>query len=127
MTVHERMELLTIEQDVRDVAVVVRAGGEVDSGTVESLSEALGDAVSQAGTHSARLVIIDLDGVTYFGSAGLNALLNCSEKARAEGVAVRVVATSNEVLRPIEVTKIGAVLPPYRTLTEALAATDDAQ
>lgn len=121
------MEILTIEQDVRDAAVVVRAGGEVDSGTVEPLSEALGTAVSQAGTHPARLVIIDLDGVTYFGSAGLNALLNCSEKARAEGVAVRVVATSVEVLRPIEVTKISAVLPPYRTLTEALAATDDAQ
>ena len=121
------MELLEIVQDVRDGAVVVHASGEVDSSTADSLSEALASAVAEAGIHPTRLMIIDLDGVTYFGSAGLNVLLNCSEKARAEAVAVRVVATSVEVLRPIEVTRIDAVLPPYRTLGEALAAADEAQ
>lgn len=121
------MGLLEIVQDVHDGAVVVRAGGEVDSRTVDSLSEALTAAVAEAATRPARVLVVELDGVTYFGSAGLNALLNCSEKARAEGVAVRVVATGAEVLRPIEVTKINTVLPPYRSLGEALAVTDETQ
>ncbi|MDA2893978.1 STAS domain-containing protein [Mycolicibacterium sp. BiH015] len=121
------MELVEIVQEVRGGAVVVHVSGEVDSGTVDSLSEALTTAIAEAPSHPARCIVIELDGVTYFGSAGLNALLNCSEKARAEGVAVRVVATGAEVLRPIEVTKISAILPPYRSLSEALAVTDETQ
>ncbi len=121
----ERVELLDIEQEVRDVAVVVSAIGEVDSGTVETFSAALDSALSAAVSHPARVVVVELDGVTYFGSAGLNALLQCAEKGRAEGVAVRLVTTNIGVTRPMEVTKIDAVLPPYRTLTEALASLDD--
>ncbi|MDG4664545.1 STAS domain-containing protein [Mycobacterium sp. 236(2023)] len=121
------MELLEVLQDVGDAAVVVRARGEVDTGTIEKLSAALEAAVAAAASHRTRALVIDLDGVTYFGSAGLNALLNCCEKARAESVAVRVVATNAEVLRPIEVTRVNAVLPPYPTLAEALATLEDPQ
>ena len=123
----ERVELLEIVRDVYDGAVVVHANGEVDSRTVDLLSEALAAAVAEAAACPPRLLVVELDGVTYFGSAGLNALLNCTEKARAEGVAVRVVATGAEVLRPIEVTRINTVLPPYRSVSEALAVTDDTQ
>jgi anti-sigma B factor antagonist len=121
------VELLEIVRDVRDVAVVVHAKGEVDTGTVEMLSAALDAAVIEGASHPARLLVVELNEVTYFGSAGLNALLNCSEKARAEAVTVCVVATNSEVIRPIEVTKLDGVLPLYATLAQAYATPKDAQ
>lgn len=118
------MELLDILRHVRDVAVVVCTKGEVDSSTVESLVTALDAAVVEAAAHPARTLIVDLDDVTYFGSAGLNALLGCSERGDARGVAVRLVATNTEVARPIEVTGLDKVLRLYRTVDEAVASID---
>jgi anti-anti-sigma factor len=62
--------------------------------------------------------------VTYFGSAGLNAVLGCYERGLAEGVSVRLVASNAEVIMPIEVTKLDKVLKPYETVMDALDGTD---
>ena len=48
--------------------------------------------------------------MTYFGSAGLNAVLGCYERGLSDGVSVRVVASNAEVIMPIEVTKLDKVL-----------------
>ncbi|XCI64004.1 anti-sigma factor antagonist [Mycolicibacterium parafortuitum] len=125
MTAPERMGLLDIEQDVRDAAVVVRAHGEVDTSTAGELTGALENAVVEAAAHPARLVVLELDGIVYFGSAGLNALLTCCELGDAKGVAVRLVATTPEVLRPIEVTRLDSVLRPYPSLDDAVAAPEE--
>jgi anti-anti-sigma factor len=117
------VELLDIARDVRDEAVVVCAKGEVDSSTVTLLVTALDAAVLEAQSHPAKLLVVELDGVTYFGSAGLNALLGCNERGAAHGVAVRLVANNAEVTRPITVTRLDTVLRPYRTVDEAVAAT----
>lgn len=74
----------------------------------------------EAQAHPARVLVVELDDVTYFGSAGLNALLGCTERGGAHGVAVRVVATNAEVTRPIEVTGLDKVLRPHRTVDEAI-------
>ena len=58
--------------------------------------------------------------MTYFGSAGLNAVLECYEQGRSGGVAVRVVAPNAEVIRPLQVTKLDGVLRPYPTVTDAV-------
>jgi anti-anti-sigma factor len=113
------VEILDIVRESRDVAVVVCVKGEVDSSTVESLTSALDDAVVEARSHPARVLVVELDDVTYFGSAGLNALLGCIERADAHDVAVRLVATNADVTRPIEVTGLDKVLRPYRTVGEA--------
>ncbi|WP_283610035.1 anti-sigma factor antagonist [Mycolicibacterium poriferae] len=114
------MGLLDITQDVSDSAVVVHARGEVDSGTVDLLGEALAAGLAAAGGPPARMLVLILDEVTYFGSAGLNAVLSCYEQGASDGVAVRVVATNAEVVRPIEVTKLDGLLRPYPTVTDAL-------
>lgn len=122
-----RVTELEIKQDVRDTAVVVSAGGEVDSGTVYTFISHLDTALEAASNHPARVLVIELVDVTYFGSAGLNAVLGCYERGRSDGVAVRLVATNAEVVRPIEVTKLDGVLRPYQTLTDALDGTDGQQ
>ncbi|VEG53045.1 anti-anti-sigma factor [Mycolicibacterium aurum] len=121
------MGLLDIVRDVRDVAVVLRAEGDVDSSTADALMTALDAAVVEAQAHPARVLIVELDGVTYFGSAGLNALIGCAERGSAHGVAVRLVATNPEVTRPIEVTRLDSVLPPHRSVADALSSADGPQ
>jgi anti-anti-sigma factor len=116
--------LLEVKQDVRDAAVVLSARGEIDSGTVDTLISYLEAALEAASAHASRLLVLDLGDVTYFGSAGLNAVLGCYEKGAADGVSVRLVASNAEVIMPIEVTKLDTVLKPYPTLTDALDGTD---
>lgn len=111
---------LEVTQDVRAGAVVVSVTGEIDSNTVGSLQPHLDRAIDTAGEHSAKVLIVELSRVTYFGSAGLNALLECYEKGSAAGVSVRVVAANPEVIRPIEVTKLDKVLRPYGTVADAV-------
>lgn len=121
------MALLEVKQDVRDAAVIVSAGGEIDTGTVETLVSHLDTALKTASEHPARLLVLDLADVTYFGSAGLNAILGCYERGRSDGVSVRIVASNAEVIIPMEVTKLDNVLRPYRTVSDALDGADGSQ
>jgi len=119
--------LLEVKQDVRDAAVVVSAGGDIDSGTVDTLVTHLDAALQAASDHPMKLLVLELADVTYFGSAGLNAVLGCYERGRSDGVSVRLVASNAEVIMPIEVTKLDNVLRPYQTVTDALSATDESR
>ena len=119
------MELLDIVRDTLDVAIVVCVKGEVDTSTVAALGAELDAAVVEAQTHPARMLIVDLDDVTYFGSAGLNALLDLAQSGEDGRVAVRLVASNAEVVRPIEVTGLGDVLRLYRSVAEALGPDEE--
>jgi anti-sigma B factor antagonist len=119
------MESLVVDQEAREDAVLVRVQGDVDSITVGELSSQLTAALELAATHPARLLIIDLQPVTFFGSAGLNAIFDCREQGLTAGTSVRLVVDHNEyVLRPLEVTKLDRVFEVHRTLTDALGSFD---
>lgn len=114
------MEALAIHREHDDDGIVVRVKGDIDSGTVGELVSELATALNLASTHPARLLVVDLQGVTFFGSAGLNAVLNCHDQGAAAGTSVRLVANHAEVVRPIEVTNLDGVLDLYPTLDDAL-------
>jgi anti-anti-sigma factor len=114
------MELLIVDSEALSDAVVVRANGKVGSSTVEKLVTDLVAALRQAANHAARLLVVDLQGLTYFGSAGLNAVLDCHNRGAAAGMPVRLVADNPLVVRPIQVTGLDSVLRLYPTLTAAL-------
>ncbi len=119
------MEPLVVDQEAREDAVLVRVQGDVDSITVGELSSQLTAALELAATHPARLLVIDLQPVTFFGSAGLNAIFDCRELGLAAGTSVRLVVADNDyVLRPLEVTKLDRVFEVHRTLTDALGSVD---
>ncbi|MGE2734594.1 STAS domain-containing protein [Mycolicibacterium vaccae] len=115
------MGLLDVRCEITDGVAMVSVEGEVDSGTVDVLLRGLDDGISLAAGTPERLLIIDLDKVTYFGSAGLNAVVGAHERGVAEDVAVRVVATNAEVLRPLEITKLDQVLATYGSVSSARA------
>ncbi|OBF92895.1 anti-anti-sigma factor [Mycobacterium sp. 852002-51163_SCH5372311] len=114
------MEPLGIDLEAREDAVVVRVRGDVDSSTVDQLVGNLIDALDMAGAQPARLLVIDLQKVTFFGSAGLNAMLDSHEQGKAAGTAVRLVASHGQVLQPIEVTELDRILDIYPTFSDAM-------
>jgi len=102
---------------------VVRVEGDVDSSTVDELTAGLAAAHALAATHPARLLIVDLQAVEFFGSAALNAMLACHEEGKEAGTSVRLVANHDQVLRPIQVTELDRVFEIYPTLSAALQRT----
>ncbi len=112
--------MLAVDCEPREEAVLVRVQGEVDSSTVDELAPRLAEALRLAGSHPSRLVVLDLQPVTFFGSAAINAVLDCHEDGKEAGTAVRLVADHDQVLRPIQVTELDRVLDVYPTLSAAL-------
>jgi anti-anti-sigma factor len=121
------MELLAVESEVRSEAVLVHVKGEIDSCTAGELRSQLESALQQAGGHESRLLVVDLQGVTYFGSAGLNAVLDCHKQGLRAGTSVRLVADNDLVVRPIEVTNLDSLLDLYPSLPDALEGRESEQ
>jgi anti-anti-sigma factor len=120
------MELIVRQESV-DGAVLLRVAGEIDSSNVGEFAERLATAIPQDCDDPSRPLVVDLQDVTFFGSAGLNAVLACHEKGTANGATVRLVATKPEVLDPIRVTKLDSVLALYPTVSEAIVGTTSAK
>jgi anti-anti-sigma factor len=118
------MELLVVDSEVRPDAVLVCAKGEIDSGNAGELRSQLDSALQQAAGQEPRLLIVDLQAVTYFGSAGLNAVLDCHKQGLRVGTSVRLVADNELVVRPIEVTNLDSLLDLYPSLPDALEGRD---
>ncbi|WP_428342579.1 STAS domain-containing protein [Mycobacterium sp.] len=121
------MELLAVDSEGRPDAVLVHVTGEIDSSTASEFRSKLESALQQAGGHESRLLILDLQGVTYFGSAGLNAVLDTHKQGLRAGISVRLVAENDLVVRPIEVTNLDSLLDLYPSLPNALEGRESEQ
>jgi len=93
------MELQVEERgpDVRVVTVL----GEVDTVTAPDLA-----AVLTAQLATAQLVVVDLDGVEFFGSAGLQVLVDANELAVRDDRSLRLVCHARMVNRTLEVSDL---------------------
>ena len=80
--------------------LVAQVSGELDAAGNPLLQATLLKALRQA----EQVLTIDLSGVTFFGSAGVTALVWVSQHTEAAGKHVRVVATSRVVTGPLELT-----------------------
>ena len=80
--------------------VVAAVQGELDAAGNPLLQRTLLQALRRA----ERLLTVDLSAVTFFGSAGVTALVWVSQHPEAAGKHVRVVATSRVVTGPLELT-----------------------
>ncbi|MCZ2822931.1 MULTISPECIES: STAS domain-containing protein [unclassified Modestobacter] len=80
--------------------LVASVSGELDAASNPLLQQTLLTALRRA----ERLLTIDLSGVTFFGSAGVTALVWVSQHPEAAGKHVGVIATSRIVTGPLELT-----------------------
>jgi anti-sigma B factor antagonist len=97
---------LTASIEAIEEALLVRARGELDLGTVERLETPLGAALDDCST-----VILDLAHLSFIDSCGLRVLLRASERARRLGRAFFIVRPSAQVSRVVEVTETDNLLP----------------
>jgi anti-sigma B factor antagonist len=106
-------------EEVDSSATVVVVTGDVDIGTAPDFEDELARAVEQ---HVGTGLVIDLTGVTFIDSTGLNSLVRAFERQRLLGGALALVTDDSRVAMMLEITRLDRVLRRYTTRSEALAA-----
>ncbi len=97
---------LNLEVTTADGSRVVVCGGEVDAASGGVL---VGEVARQC-ERGARLVVVDLSEITFFGAAGINALIAAHRAANAAGSRMVAAGSPRCVRRPFDLT--GARLAP---------------
>lgn len=103
---------------VRDGVRLVMVTGEVDMFTVRTLRDALAPLATDP---AVTLVVCELSGVTFFGCAGVSALLDARSGMVGRGACLRLVATAHAVVRPLTVTGVLDLLPVSEDVRSALS------
>ena len=96
-------------------ALVVEVSGELDGLTAPRLSVTLHAALREP----CPVLVVDLTGVTFMGSAGLALLFEIHERATPH-TALRIVAPGRVTLRPLQVTGLDTRLRLYPSRPDAL-------
>jgi anti-sigma B factor antagonist len=99
--------VLVVAADRVGSSAVVVVTGELDMHGAGSLS----DAVERVMSGDVDDLAVDLGGVSFVDSAGLQALWTMRERAEAAGVAFRIVSVSQTVARVIRFAGIEGLLP----------------
>ena len=97
---------------------VLEVRGEVDVHTATQLQDRLFPLVA-AGRHP---VVVDLTGLSFLDSTGLGVLVGARNEAEQAGAALRLVCTSDRVLKLFRITGLDAVFEIYATVPEAIGA-----
>jgi anti-anti-sigma factor len=103
--------------DVIHGVAVVTVPEEVDITNAAGLRSALLQAVSDG--HST--LVVDMTGTVFCDSAGLHVLVDVQRRARADGGEMLLALSRDGILRTLEITGIGQLVPSFTTLDEALA------
>jgi anti-sigma B factor antagonist len=106
-------------EEVDSSATVVVVSGDVDIGTAPDFEDELARAVEE---HVGTGLVIDLAGVTFIDSTGLNSLVRAFERQRRLGSGLALVTDDSRVTMMLEITRLDRVLRRYATRAEALAA-----
>jgi anti-sigma B factor antagonist len=107
------LDLLRITAEPLEDARLVRAVGEIDMSTVGALRRELDTARTQVAT-----VLLDLSGVTFIDSTGLQLLLEASRHSADDGWGFVLVRPSAPVQRLIEVSGTADLFPVLESRAE---------
>ncbi|MFE6854904.1 STAS domain-containing protein [Streptomyces sp. NPDC057674] len=115
----EREPNLDIDVEIRDArTAVLSVGGELDMETAGRLNEYLVEQLGQGRHH----LVLDLSGLDFMDSSGLNVLIRSVHRAREDGGDLYLAAPNPAVRRILEITGLATTLPPHDRVAEALAA-----
>lgn len=96
--------------------VVVTLGGDLDLLTCPAAGRGLREGLERDGC---QVLVVDLSRVTFLGAAALTILLELRSLAVARQVELRLVASTKQVLRPLEVTGLSIEFTIYDCLAGA--------
>ncbi len=109
---------ITVERTARGTCV--RVDGEIDLATADRLSTLLqGELVNRP-----AVLVVDLDGTTFFSSTALTTLALAQRAARRTGSEIRLVANRGIVLRPLSITGLADEIAVFTSVPDALAGRD---
>jgi anti-sigma B factor antagonist len=98
---------LTIETGPALETCLVRLEGELDSASADALTEHLLRLLAS----DLQSVVVDLDGLEFIDSTGLQALLTATRRARGTRDHLRIIEPEGQVSRVFKLTNINALLP----------------
>lgn len=117
MTFPLMRDQLNIQSDrSRPGRLVIAVSGEVDLATKPVFDAGLAAALDP----EVELTVLDLSGVSFLSSSGLQVLTDFQDRADATGCEVRVVCAGRPVRRPIEVVGLDRRLRLYSSVEDAL-------
>ncbi|MFD3550318.1 STAS domain-containing protein [Streptomyces sp. NPDC058655] len=93
------------EIEIGAEAIVVRPSGELDVDQAPALRTALLSALAHAGGPTE--VVVDLSGVEFCDSSGLNVLIRARLVAEESGRGIRLAAPNAQMARLLDVTGVG--------------------
>ncbi|MEU8651469.1 STAS domain-containing protein [Streptomyces sp. NPDC048737] len=113
----DRPDGLVIEQSVVDGVRVVIVRGEIDHDVKHVLSEAL---MPRRGAAAPSRVVVDLSGVTFMDSSGINAFVVAHRAVSATEGWLRIAGAQAPVLHVLHIVGIDEVIPCHATVEQAL-------
>lgn len=118
MTDQQREPLtLSLQRPAEDVCVV-HATGEVDIASAPELTKLLRTALE----NTPKLVVMELTGVEFLGSAGLAALIE-AKKLAGEATTIVLAGTTRPIVdRALQVSGLDTLFDQYPTIEQATAA-----
>ncbi|HET7475045.1 MAG TPA: STAS domain-containing protein [Dermatophilaceae bacterium] len=109
---------LSITSTDHDGLTVVSVGGEIDVYTAPSLRETLDEHVAAGRTN----LLVDLEGVSFMDSTGLGVLVGRLKLVRAQNGTLRLVCSSERILKVFAITGLDKVFQIYPSVELAVAA-----
>jgi anti-anti-sigma factor len=104
-------------EQVRSTTYVVRPRGEIDLASADELRAHLLHLLDGG----AKLLIVDLDGVSFFDSTGLTALVTAQRHAKKLGSRVTVARAGDYVAELFEITGLDGAFGLHESVEAALA------
>jgi len=115
--------LSAIDLQERDGAVIAALDGEIDGSNTLEIGRALAEGLPSA----AHGLVLDLRGVTYLDSAGIELLFKLARRLQDRRQFLRIVVSERAPMRRVlEICDVGSVAPLDEGVDMALAKLPDA-
>lgn len=109
---------LTLDTELEAHVITITVRGELDAVSAMTFNACVARALTEA---AGRRILIDLEKVEHFGSAGIAVLVQAHRRAHEQGVPFRVITGDNRVVtRPLVTMNLDNVLRLYSTRATAL-------
>lgn len=105
----------SVRSEIVGSAVVLIVTGEVDMSTAPMVEESIKAALERG----PEVLVVDLSGVSFLASAGMSVLIGGNQQA-GDRTQLRLVASGNATLRPMQLTGIATEFSIHATRDQAL-------